>query len=72
MTKTPPAPRPEGPAAVAHDLRDRATALSNALQVVRLVAGDDPAVVTALRLAERQLPELTRLATRLELAARPN
>ena len=66
MSNTRLAPRPESPSVVAHDIRDVGTALANALQVVRLVAGDDTRVTQALRLAERQVPALARLADRLE------
>ena len=50
-------------AAVARDIRDRVSVLANALAVVRL--GDGPARDKALRMAERQLDALARLADTL-------
>jgi hypothetical protein len=49
-------------AEVAHEIRDRMTALWNALEVVRLAAGGNPAVARGLRLADRQIAALVRLA----------
>lgn len=45
------------PAAIAHDIRDRVSALANALEVIR----STPDRAAALRLAARQLDALARL-----------
>jgi hypothetical protein len=56
---------PDTPAALAHGIRDRVTALSNALELIRLSAAGDTAVAAGLVLAGRQLAALARLADAL-------
>lgn len=56
-------------ASVAHHIRDHATALGNALQLVRLTAGNDPRVANALDLADRQAKALVALADELQDSA---
>lgn len=47
---------------IAHRIRDHAGALANALQLVRLTAGDDPRILNALDMADRQARALVELA----------
>jgi hypothetical protein len=50
---------------VAHRIRDHASALSNALMLVRLAAGSDPRLLNALDIADRQAKALVALADEL-------
>ena len=58
------------PAAVAHVIRDRVTALSNILETLRLTAGDNPALAAGLSLAARQVEALARVADAVHDPAR--
>lgn len=58
-------PDPGGSPSVGHRSRDHATALVNALRVVRLAAGDDPRLLKALDIADRQARALAALAGEL-------
>jgi hypothetical protein len=57
-------------AEVIHYIRDHLGALTNALRVVRLAANNDPRMLTALDMADRQSKCLTELADRLQDQAR--
>jgi hypothetical protein len=50
---------------VVHRIRDHASALANALQLVRMTAGDDLRLANALDLADRQAKALVALADEL-------
>jgi hypothetical protein len=45
-------------AEVVHFIRNRLAPLSNALQVIRLAAGNDPRILAALDVADRQVTAL--------------
>lgn len=68
-TAHPDSPVVEAPVAdspsVVHLIRDHATALANALLVVRLAAGDDARLLSALEMADRQARALFALAGEL-------
>jgi hypothetical protein len=50
---------------IAHRIRDHASALANALQLVRLTTGNDPRLADALDMADRQAKALVALADEL-------
>ena len=55
-------PDPAEPVEILPFIRDRLAALTNALRVVRLAAGNDPRVLNALDMADRQARDLAGLA----------
>jgi hypothetical protein len=61
-----PPPAPD----LAHDMRNHLTGIVNALEVVRLVAGGDPAVARALAAADRQAEALGRLVDEVQRLGR--
>ena len=48
-----------------HDLRNIAHVISNAIEIIRQAGGDDPMIVGSIRVIDRQLKELLRLADEL-------
>jgi hypothetical protein len=54
---------------IAHDICGRIFALANALELIRLTAGENPAVAKALNMAERQLKSLNELAFTLSTSS---
>ena len=50
---------------VAHRIRDHASALANAFQILRLTAGTDPRSAEVLDMADRQAKALVELAAEL-------
>ena len=64
---TPPGPpasaSPDDPALIqlVHDLRGCIAPLMNALEVIRMAAGDNPVVASALQIADRQARTLTEM-----------
>lgn len=59
------------PAAIAHDIRDRVSALANALELIRMAGGDRPDLAATLGLAARQVEALARLADSLQDSPAP-
>ena len=53
----------------AHELRNIASTISNAVEIIRLTRGDNPVTAKAIQVIKRQLEELLRLAD--ELAGKP-